>query len=468
MEKICFYLMFICVFTIGSSGSVLSQNIYWKYFKGYSCEQKETITSNWCSFFKEDIYPILSPQIDVFPLKIDSYGGFYPHPSLFKGFSDSDFKSSKLSHKNNLAYSMFNIFQRNKNKILQNLNTQSTVIKGEYTELFDITGDRALLLTEKLDRFYKKWNQYNDKITIDALKAALSNKKKVIFFIHGYNVPYSLANVQMIELTKLLKEKLNINTTNLLMVPIFWSSNSEKECNIKSEHDFSIDDKKNLNNGLGFLYYSNRAYFAAISLRKILNALYDDFENKEVLIFSHSLGTTISTTAIINTTKKLHYSKKNRYLALKNIEDFNQNDFINLKKRNYLNYKIIQNMIAEELPKIKTKVFLSAAAIPGHNTFIDMSKKNINNKYFYVTSNINDNALKKKYLGFIEIGEKRFGSTSLGLGNPEEITLVKELFQDNLEENIAFKKVNTNGKHNIFDYMQQDSYIELIKKWYFD
>lgn len=100
-------------------------------------------------------------------------------------------------------------------------------------------------------------------------------------------------------------------------MPIFWTSNANKNFNIESKERFDISNKTGisnggLDNGISFMYYSNRAYYAAITFRKILNKL-SNIEQSQY-VFTDSLGATVATSALINTISKLDITKYDKDL----------------------------------------------------------------------------------------------------------------------------------------------------------
>ena len=309
--------------------------------------------------------------------------------------------------------------------------------------------------------FYKKWDLEHDIMIANQLKNYIQQNhiKRLLFFIHGYNVPYSLANLQAIELARHIKQD-GSNMRDLLIIPVFWPSNNKKECVLSDSASFSIANfsklgKGGLKNGTDMWYYSNQAYYAAIGLRKLLNNIKG--ENVEVSIYSHSLGNTVSTSALINTTSKLDGIKNKMMIQKEEKENTKQvtilNDLIALFKNN-------------PLPEQKIKVFMSAAAIPGMGTFTDMNIDVINNKSFYITINPYDPMLRKRVTGNLEVlNAETFSDTQLGCNFKCDADNVKKYFTENgLAGNIGFKNVVVKD-HDVFVYLMQPGYKNFINEF---
>jgi len=144
----------------------------------------------------------------------------------------------------------------------------------------------------------------------------------------------------------------------------------------------------------------NSAY-VSLGLRQILSGI---DKSINIRIITHSLGASIGTGAIFNTSTK-----------------WRQNGFRKVGKKlenNYgLNYFEIQKTLLT--PVNNTRIGMIAPAIPGYNTFIDFTHRNPaikisddNIDKIVVGFNMNDFAVTKRFLG--KDLARYFGSTSLG------------------------------------------------------
>lgn len=400
--------------------------------------QKCTIIKYWKQYFVKDIIPDLASyksdlskitEQDYHPLFLDSYGcmyckNFYSLDYDFKQWTKKDINLLRYSHYQNVRCD-----SGLKEKLLK-----EDSIKFKCVPI-DPNAHKKTANPAYLSNFNNKWNEVFLTPEIDCINEKLRSKENIVFFVHGYNVPYSLAVIQML----MLREKMQsagLNVDNTLFVPIFWSSGDLKKKNIKPEKakNFNVGDKFRYRTAQGWLYYSNRAYYAAITLRNVLNKI-DVDSTKNVMIFAHSLGATIATSACINTTSKLD----NRDIS------------------NDLRKKFTQTPI----PTIPIKIFLSAPAIPGVNTFTDMDSC-FSNKVVFSTVNNRDRMLSK----FKFINPKRLSSTTLGSDYKGEASETKRLFMlKDFCDNFIYRKVSCRKDHDIFTYMRQDEYLKLLKEF---
>lgn len=436
----------------------------WKYFELFSDEQKLTIKDNWKQYFREEIITKLDNDINSFQVAFDSYGSVYPDLSLLK---DVEFNKWGRSGSDNWAFSLYDIFASNKKTILQNVKSNPTLSdkeKSVYKNLLSIKKDYV-----NDSPFYSRWDSLHNSRVINTLNSRLKdeNIKQVIFYIHGYNVPYSLAIVQMIALNNLMKTDLGIDAKSILFVPIVWSSNDMKNKEIYKKESFDITNFKGLGeggleNGMLFWYYTNRAYYASIGLRKILNGM--ERKDLKVNIFAHSLGCVIATSALMPTTSKLD-EKASIVSAIKQaLTDKDTNEQERLKKSHTVSYEIIEGLTGVNTPTIAIKCFLSAPAMPGQNTFTDLEADKKEKYIFFSTLNKYDEMLTKAVSGIFVINEGNSNATSLGCVE-QEAALTKQLFSPS-EANFDYKIVSDRVDHDVFTYMNQNAYIEYLKKFF--
>lgn len=467
--KTTILLSFTMLYTVNVSFSQKNkirdeeQKVNWQYFKDYDDPTKSFIKEHWKQYFKGDIYSRLSPSIDLFPVKLDSYGSLYPANDIFKNFEESDFNPNRRNDKDNIKFSMYDIFTNR--KLEKNIDLMVNESEKEfYKKMIQIRKS-----SKKDSLFYKLWDEYHLSKISNALNDKIREKEqqchkkvKVLFFVHGYNVPYSLANIQVIQLVELLKEE-NVDISNILFVPVFWPSNNAKHCNLENEDKFTTKNFSTirdggLKNGTSFWYYSNRAYYAGIGLRKIINKLP---EKTEILIFSHSLGTTSSTTALINTYSKIDTDFKIERDSSKSAEQFLLATGERLKKEP-LNYDLITTMLEEPIPTKQIRVFLSAAAIPGQSTFCDIDTL-IGKLYsWYLPVDIKDEMLNK---AVVPLGRAdRFGNTCLGINYENDASLTQKNLRGFTNFNIELD-ASENIDHDILTYMRQPKYRKYIVRF---
>lgn len=468
-----------------------------KYFKNYNPSQISLINDHWEQYFKEDIFTKLNDSIAVFPIGFDSYGGIYANDSLFAEFDSPNFaggiptKKEKrraflrgsVSDNNLKKYSMFQIFEwsKNANKLeiaiskLQNKSDRDFYSKTlkDYSFAYARKGRKRkkqkVKYNQSIDSFYLKWDAYHLSKTSKNLWDKIEAEKpdRILFFVHGYNVPYSLAVVQSIEITKLITkiQEESGSKTKILLVPIYWSSNAQKKHKFDDLDDININNEKKISNAVKFTYYSNRAYFAGLGLRSLIVEMEKESKKlPELYLFSHSLGATTATTLVINTTSKLQtkYSeqisenKKNNVPLDQGIKD-------NLEKSENVNYKLIQKFKSTPFPKSKIRIFLSAPAIGGLNTFVDMEDEIKPRISFFSTVNKKDKMLNK-FVGVVY----KLGVTSLGINKDNDALITHCLYFACSNGGYFFynKDFMSHKAHSIFEYIEYPEYNDMVEKFW--
>ncbi len=442
-----------------------------KQYFVYSKPVLKVMTDNWGMYFKEDVASILDPNSKkyMFEIKLDSYGCVYPENEILEVIPKESFEGKKKNYKYLTSHSFSRQFYNYKNALLKQVEEKK--LNKVYSGLLNSASDDG-----KKNTFFDEWDKYHTGKLITDLNRRIENEKfnKVVFFVHGYNVPYSLAVLQAITLYKLLKDTLKADMAHTLLIPVYWPSNNAKHKDLEQK-DFST---KNIDsytkNGKLFLSYSNRCYYAAITLRKIISALDSLNKGIDINIVAHSLGATIATSALINTYSKLDYADNSSLLPIAgSAEKILKNDLKNIPENDEINYDILKYFYKTALPKNKVKVFLSAAAIPGEFTFKDADPEIIKNKCFYVTLNPNDEMVTKKHirqktLGFENAQPYNLSVTSLGCNYNCDADITKEKYESLTGNTNCFKiKVaSRETDHDIFTYMQQPAYTSFLLQFF--
>jgi hypothetical protein len=476
---------------LGSSFCLSQESEKWKYFEKFTDTQKIIIDSNWLQYFKEDIYAKLdTDNKNVFPIKLDSYGSIYPAPEVLKGVKFNPklkgikFHSKPIGQNNNLAFSLFEVFNSDDNRKIIKKNIDDLMAVGKikaslhalYTELLDekyycnkkclLRSKRIKCMEDTVNGFYTKWDAVHFASLYDTLNKEIDKKNydRIVFFVHGYNVPYSLANVQLISLKRMLKDSLKIDTDKILFIPLFWTSNANKYCNISTREAFNTTNKTGLTdggleNGISFMYYSNRAYYAAITFRKLLNRI-DTNQQMDVSVFCHSLGATIATSALINTISKLDTKEKIELMP-------DGKGALKLKStlKNAMLKEIVEGLAGEPLPKRSIKVFMSAAAVPGEVTFSDISTASFNNKTWFSCLNPNDEMLTKNVANLPYVSRHTMSGSSLGC-DMMDARRVKNKIESSSIGRFHIREVSLSVDHDILTYLNQKAYRDFIKDFF--
>lgn len=442
--------------------------------KDYNCDQIKVMKNNWRQFVQREIFDDLNyPNIDAFPIALDSYGSPYADLALFKDFKTANFETFRKGVKNFYLqkHSMFEYFEQRENqtklaaaiKQLKNPSDQdfyqqilSDYSGGKDGKYFNY---QSVEDNQYVDEFYQKWDDFHFKKLNQKLVQKIEEVKpdKILFFIHGFNVPHALAAVQSIELMDKHLRTIDPNSKTLL-IPVFWPANDAKRFNKKLGDIF----RKNIRQ---WFFYSNRAYHAGLGLRQVIVDLEDaSIPLPELYVFAHSLGSTAATTLFINTTSKLqsnfqYYLKNNCGTTAPPIQMSSYTDAL-MKQSEYINNRLLHKFNTIRLPNTPIRVFLNAAAIPGKSTFTDMCEHKKQNTAIFSGINPNDKTLKKM-LGL----SRRLGVTTLGLNKDNEAIEVRK----NLFENHHYFSNNTpmtHKEHNIFNYMAEAEFQKLLREFF--
>lgn len=464
-------------FSFSQSNKQLRKN-YWAYFARYSQEELDLIKEHWRESFTEDIFGELVelsdkdivgrkykiPEENYESIFCDSYGIIYPAEKLYdslgkdlfyhkKGYGKT--KAKRFHQINNSHVGMF----RNLDLDLDE-NSSYHKIYNDFKRKVSEKDD--FISFEDVTAFNDEFNQISRSNLINRIESKLKGKKRVIFFVHGYNVPYSLAAVQAQAMITCLESN-HMDMEETLFLPVFWPSNDQKkvkldgaiEPEITIEHaqfqqnalernSARIDNLKRISNARRFTYYSNQAYFTAITIRSILNKIESSVVNDsiEVWMISHSLGATVLTSTVINTVEKLDFNSSNPYLS------------------NYIKDKLN----SEPIPNFPIKMFMSAPAIPGVSTFSDMDQS-IHNKKFFCTVNENDKSLTKKYVKGINLS-RNLSATTHGANYNMDAGKVDKMFRETgYYDCYHYSEVSHQVDHNIFSYLLQPGYQEFFSKF---
>lgn len=475
MNKLKLSVSFLILFSLSTIAQDIEPSKY-KFFSQYTPEQKQLIKDNWGQYFKEDLLTPLKAGPNFLPVKLDSYGSIYPSSEVLSNVSATEF-SGKRKDIDNYKYSIYDLIMRRYYPFQASLKTLSD--SEEKRALAFIEKDIEFDFTdEDINSFYDKWDSYYNKRLAQQIKAKLDsgNYSQIVFFIHGYNVPYSLANIQSIVINNTVGDLISkgqIKASKILYVPVFWPSNAQKKSEIDSQSKFDLTDDKDMpdgiKNGIRFLYYSNRAYYAGITLRNIINELAAVYQSEpqkmpKTKIFSHSLGAVVATTALINTFGRM----QSKYVSYMYEEVIDEQTLKEFELRDPVTFDLFNRLKKSKLPDGKISIFLSAASIPGENTFIDIDSASTVNKKYFVGINPDDRMLTKRAITLAgkkipRLSARNMNASSLGCDYLGEFNRAKACFKFyGLEKNIISAPVSKKADHDILTYIQQEDYLKFL------
>ncbi len=421
--------------------SIRDEQFKYKFFKNYP---KEVINSNWNQFYKDDITASLDATKNLFSLRMDGYGSIYPgDDTILSGITNRDFSGNqKMVDQCDITF--YKLFRDKDEKIGKNVERIKDVNRHAFYETL-LRHSAA----GSIDSFTITWDahfikEYTRKLN-ETLRAR--NKKKVVFFIHGYNVPYSLATIQCMEFIKLAKQN-GVAVEEYLFVPVYWPSNDMKNHELDSGK-LNTFNHRNYRNGRRFGYYSNRAYYSALTLRQIITKISPEVS---VRIFSHSLGATLATTTLIDTKAKFQHPRRG-------------------SKSGPITDDLEKIMKLYPPPGREIKVFMNVPAIPGENTFTDLEAAYGKNYWFYVGFNPEDEMVSKRGIpskiykqGSTTLGcDYRFESSDKGEVERTRLLVSNEKL---LPGHFIAARVGVQRDHDIFTYYEQRGFIEMMKTFF--
>lgn len=310
-------------------------------------------------------------QKNIVRIYIDKWGNLYPDNNNhipYKAFFDPVNKKNTYSNKiinGNLEY--YYQFQHNELKKLFRDYEIDTICQNSKDSFYTVQKKLIAIQAKKLSTHLQ----------------GVSNKTLIVF-IHGFNDPDPTGDYQQ------LRDSIEAHgyaDENAVYLELFWDGLTANQGNP----------------GLAGIWgraQRNSAY-AGLTLRSILTQLPEDIK---IRIITHSLGASVGTGALFNTTSK--WSSK--YAKRKDVKALSENwDFFTLTK-------------SIPAPRQKDiRIGMLAAAIPGESTFVDFEQRSWaipfenNISRIVVGYNVNDYAVSKR-VGRSDFLASRMGATSLG------------------------------------------------------
>lgn len=436
-------------------------------------------SENWTDYFSVDLYEKnFVDNIDIFPLYFDAMGGHYPSFKLIRLM-----KSNGFEFKNNLSYS-----EKDQKKAViaytwpsflsAGENRESLAkIKDKMSELKELQTSVSSLANGKIDQigkeaemnsimdFYSTWNRYRDSVVIHNLSNFIKNSNKydqILFFIPGYNIPYSMQVAQAERMRDSVQ--MYTNTTSTLIIPIHWPAGDSKRFD-----NWSKDNP--IPSLTGWLSIKNRAYFLGYRLRQISKLIEKSNPKIRQKYFAHSTGAAAIMTLIADPGRGLDIGRDCVEICNGSPNEMvlHENCLGNRNHYRYMQY------LSHSTPRLKTKVpvFFSAPAIgtSWRKTICDADGVQ-KSRSLYSSFNKKDPALRKKFgigpvadvaLAFkckpqaLFIDNSRVLSASTMGCREVSLSRVKETY-NTLKSTPNLK----NKSHNIFEYMRKIEYKDLF------
>lgn len=256
----------------------------------------------------------------------------------------------------------------------------------------------------------------NEQEILNRIKKEVSNKKRIIIFVHGFNST-ARKSTQNYELAR---KHMNINPKTDEIIQFYWDGLTSQSILGGAKIWFDATN------------YSQMA--GEFGLRRILNVI----KNKDIYIISHSRGASVVISAL--NSNPIKDNQKEEVVNIHNV------DFENSKDLLENNNKITCIMLA---PAIGVNDFYKADS---ENDFCDLSHQV---QTIHITIN-NTDPLLKKFVGFLS---KTLKPTDLGFKEDAYNTLC-EYF-------ILFEKTDFTGQkvHDFDSYIQNPKFIEILEAY---
>ena len=296
-------------------------------------------------------------------------------------------------------------------------------------------------------------------------KEKIQNYDRVLFYVPGFNNPYSFAAMQALEVLE-KTEDLIAESEKLLLVPILWRAMAFKKAAKKNgkyvEQTYNIPRVAQ-----SFSVHFNSAYLGGLGLRRVLNVVETAPEKMPKMCFyAHSSGTSLIAATFINPVQKLADKEMREYLLNNSctsktpvVEIANESEYC---KKYWKNCEIIARFENNPIPTAgKYQVLLSAASMPGQATFEEMCEMPKNRLAIFCLRNPCDQDLLKRVLNDPYVGTV----TTLGLDYDGDAQVSKRLSE---EKNVVFKlNVPLEGQtnHSILNYLNNPDFLNFFKEW---
>ncbi|QES93596.1 alpha/beta hydrolase [Empedobacter brevis] len=359
---------------------------------------------------------------NVVKVFIDKRGNLYPDSNII--IPKNKFIYGYRANENNANLKSYFLHDKENSRIIQLANYYKVPLQENQEELFKNIQEEILKKIAANVSHIKKEKQTDE----------------LVIFIHGYNMEYPAPVYyqfrKYIDNYKTDKKR--------VFLEIYWDGLTDKNNDIAALKIWT--------------FAQVNSSYVANAVRKIINKI--DY-NTKIRIITHSLGASVGTGALFNTSSKWPVTQgQNFYEEMMNIPAPGHKDI---------------------------RIGMIAPAIPGVNTFVDFNRRNGNS-----TIRSNDNNISKVVIGYKEKDEallkkalnnsNNFGATTLGANtlNKEtgkrEIERVEEYMLKELQytENntpiraIDFKDDIYSKEHGWYYYLQNKYALDRFLNQLFD
>lgn len=416
----------------------------------YSEGEKRILLRNWNDFAGENLetlFPIdKNVQHNVISLRLDGLGCIFP-----SFINDSTYRQLYLnvpkSQRNYIKLSFLDAFLSD--SVEQKFRS---ILQQDIKERLSVQAGGKLAAIKKNETgagdiyaFRKIWNDYYLEEIKQQFAETIQKKriKHVFFFIHGFNVPYALAQLQGNKLFQTVLTNLPSAVTQeeILFVRVFWPALSEKQFNVFDGNCDISNKRMAVYKTKLYSFATNRAYLAGNTLNSIVSSLPKDIN---IQVMTHSFGSVVAAAMILSPASKIKLKHQDSPFNKELLEEFDA---------------------AADLSAYRLHFFMNAAGMPGESTFAKIDHRKNSNHYFFIGHNRSDRTLLKafiKVLPFVKFPRMK-NSSSLGCNYNKEVKKVGQLFKDaSLASHFTAARTSTDKEHDFFCYAQKQGFHALF------
>jgi hypothetical protein len=416
----------------------------------YLDSKKNVLIDNWTDFAGSNLeaeFSLSDRNALVTSLRLDALGCIYPSTVNDDKFKRS-FLNENVPQKRFYKLSFLDVFDHN-SSFQELIAAQSPAFIESLTAQNDIRNQHNSL-SEKADAtfaFRKIWNQHYLPKYASELNAIIKqhNVKEVFFFIHGFNVPYSLAQLQGNAVFNriIADRKIRAVQEKILFIRVFWPSFSAKRTRfMDNDRNCSVKNK-----GIAILktrlysFVSNRGYLCGNTVNQLMLQLPQELKYNFI---SHSFGSTISAAMLFSPVSKIKVKDRET--------PFNKNMIDQFKNQS-------------PLSEWKINFFMNAAGMSGVSTFQGLDEEKNKQHFFFIGHNSEDKMLLKKHLPFMQF-PACLSSTTLGCNHHSEVdSLLSLAASRKLLGNFFESRTSTLREHDFFCYLQQIGFQSFFDRF---
>lgn len=425
--------------------------------------QLDLTKSNWKEVSFADLdqdIPPLAKNANIISVRYDGMGCVYPF------FMSNDMldleKTFKKSPDNYLfKYTFYHMFypdhSKDRTDFLDIISRKIPVEEQKF--MIDLAKKRVMHRNDvdkngKIDTirandifdFADEWNSKYQSEIVEYINKIIETKgiKRIVVFIPGFNVPYSLAHLQSNNIIDIYQTELanEARFEETLFLKIYWPSLSYKHDKLTAAN-FNIGNKLRLNTARSFNFVRNRAFNVGLHARNLLANIR---VNGSFDIIGHSTGSDIVGIILVNPLTKMNLDIDSNKVPYK--------------------MEMASRFVKADMPNKTIYAFLNAPSIPGPATFnSDVLTADEQKKYIWTIGYNKSDKVLQKLKGTRQLANLANwgGNTSLGgdVNNAVGETIEELKGMPDIAKNFRFVELGKQGDlfgHDFFCYLNQECF----------